>query len=170
MHDLVEYVCSKGHTKIAYIAGNDTSVTKNRLGSFYRSLEKRGIDTPDEYVMYASYRDPETAYKCTKKLLALKDRPTCIMYSDDYSCIGGINAIRDEGLDIPGDISVVGYDGSYISQILEPKLTTLEQDTEQIGRIAAEKLIHLIENPKTTLIQRMVIDGHLIEGGSVAEI
>lgn len=170
MHDLVEYVCSKGHTKIAYIAGNDTSVTKNRLGSFYRSLEKRGIDTPDEYVMYASYRDPETAYKCTKKLLALKNRPTCIMYSDDYSCIGGINAIRDEGLRIPEDISVVGYDGSYISQILEPRLTTLEQDTKQIGRIAAEKLIHLIENPKTTLIQRMVIDGHLIEGASVAEI
>ncbi|MBR4719732.1 MAG: LacI family DNA-binding transcriptional regulator, partial [Lachnospiraceae bacterium] len=49
-------------------------------------------------------------------------------------------------------------------------LTTLEQDTEQIGRIAAEKLIHLIENPKTTLIQRMVIDGRLIEGESVADI
>lgn len=48
--------------------------------------------------------------------------------------------------------------------------TTLKQDTERIGKVAAEKLIHLIENPKTTLIQRMVIDGQLLEGGSVKDI
>ncbi len=170
MHDLVEYVCDKGHKKVAYIAGDDTSVTKNRVGSFYRSMEKKGIDIPDEYVLYSSYRNPELAYDRTKKLLALSDRPTCIMYCDDYSALGGINAIREAGLNIPDDISIVGYDGSYITQILEPKLTTLKQDTERIGRVAAEKLIHLIENPKTTLIQRMVIDGKLLEGGSVADI
>ena len=170
MHDLVEYVCSKGHRKVAYIAGDDTSVTKNRVGSFYRSMEKRGISVPDEYVVYSSYRNPELAYEKTKKLLQLPDRPTCIMYCDDYSALGGINAIREEGLSIPEDISVVGYDGSYITQILDPKLTTLKQDTEKIGKVAAEKLIHLIENPKTTLIQRMVIDGQLLEGGSVKDI
>jgi LacI family transcriptional regulator/LacI family purine nucleotide synthesis repressor len=170
MHDLVEYVCSKGHKKIAYIAGDDTSVTKNRVGSFYRSLEKKEINIPDEYVLYSSYRNPDLAYLRTKKLLALPDRPTCIMYCDDYSALGGINAIREAGLSIPEDISVVGYDGSDIARILEPKLTTLKQDTERIGRVAAEKLIHLIENPKTTLIQRMVIDGQLLEGGSVKDI
>ena len=170
MHDLVEYVYSKGHRDIAYIAGNDTSVTKNRLGSFYRSLEKKGVEIPDDYVMQSSYRNPEAAYEYTKKLLELPKRPTCIMYSDDYSAIGGINAITEAGLSIPGDISVVGYDGSYISQIISPKLTTLKQDTEKIGKVAAEKLIHLIENPKTTLIQRMVINGSLIEGDSVADI
>ena len=170
MHDLVEYVCDKGHRKIAYIAGDDTSVTKNRVGSFYRSLEKREITIPDEYLLYSTYRNPDLAYLRTKKLLALPVPPTCIMYCDDYSALGGINAIREAGLSIPDDISIVGYDGSYITQILEPKLTTLKQDTERIGRVAAENLIHLIENPKTTLIQRMVIDGRLLEGGSVADL
>ncbi|MCR5508794.1 MAG: LacI family transcriptional regulator [Lachnospiraceae bacterium] len=169
MHDLVEYVYSKGHRRIAYIAGDDTSVTKNRLGSFYRSLEKKGIEVPDEYVLHSTYRNPEGAYKHTMNLLSLSERPTCIMYPDDFSAVGGINAIKDSGLDIPKDISVVGYDGSYISQIISPRLTTLRQDTDSIGRVAAEKLIHLIENPKTTLIQRMVIDGTLEEGGSVGE-
>ncbi len=170
MHDLVEYVCDKGHRRIAYIAGDDTSVTKNRVGSFYRSLEKREISIPDEYLMYSTYRNPDLAYLKTKELLALPVPPTCIMYCDDYSALGGINAIREAGLSIPDDISVVGYDGSYIARILDPKLTTLKQDTERIGRVAAEKLIHLIENPKTTLIQRMVIDGELLEGGSVADL
>ena len=79
-------------------------------------------------------------------------------------------AIKEEGLKVPDDISVMGYDGSYISQIISPRLTTLKQNTEEIGKVSAGKLIHLIENPKTTLIQRLVIDGMLLEGESVADI
>ena len=68
------------------------------------------------------------------------------------------------------DISIAGYDGIDIAKILEPKLTTLCQDTAAIGRIAAEKLIDLIENPKTTLIDRYSVDGALFKGASVKKI
>lgn len=170
MHDLVEYAYAKGHRKIAYITGEDTMVTRNRVGSFIRSLEKHLVVTKDEYIKKSSYRNPDKAYMFTKELLNLKDPPTLIMYPDDYSAVGGYNAIRDEGLKVPDDISILGYDGSYISQIISPKLTTLKQNTEEIGKVSAGKLIHLIENPKTTLIQRLVIDGMLLEGESVADI
>ena len=66
------------------------------------------------------------------------------------------------------DISIAGYDGIDIAKILEPKLTTLCQDTAAIGRIAAEKLIDLIENPKT--IDRFSVDGALFKGASVKKI
>ena len=170
MHDLVEYAYSKGHRRMAYISGDDTAVTRNRVGSFVRSLEKHYIDTPEEYLISSAYRNPELAYKYTRQLLQLMDSPTCIFYPDDYSAIGGINAIRDIGLSVPDNISVVGYDGSYISQIMSPRLTTLRQDTVKIGSVAAEKLIHLIENPRTTLIQRFVMNGELVAGESVADI
>ena len=170
MHDLVEYAYSKGHRRMAYISGDDTAVTRNRVGSFVRSLEKHYIDTPEEYLISSAYRNPELAYKYTRQLLQLMDSPTCIFYPDDYSAIGGINAIRDVGLSVPDNISVVGYDGSYISQIMSPRLTTLRQDTAKIGSVAAEKLIHLIENPRTTLIQRFVMNGELVAGESVADI
>ncbi len=170
MQEIVDYVCSLGHEKIALIIGDDTSVTQNRLGSYYRTLEKHNIVPPDEYILKASYIDPDKSYERTKELLALKNPPTCIIYPDDYSCIGGINAINETGLRIPEDISVVGYDGSYISKIIVPKLTTVSQDTERIGRVAAEKLIQLIENPRTTLIEKIIIDGELIEGSSVKNI
>lgn len=97
-------------------------------------------------------------------------RPTCILYPDDYAAIGGINEIRERGLRIPEDISIAGYDGINIAKILEPKLTTLCQDTVVIGRIAAEKLIDLIENPKTTLIDRFTVDGTLFKGASVKQL
>ncbi len=170
MEDLIDYVYDLGHRKIAYIHGDDTSVTQNRMGSFYRRLEQKGIAVPDEYVVESAYRNPQMAAECTKKLLELKDAPTCILYPDDYSCIGGINAIKEKGLRIPEDISVAGYDGIYVSQIIEPKLTTIRQNTTEIGRIAAERLIQLIENPKTTLIEKIVIPGKLLSGGSVGKI
>jgi LacI family transcriptional regulator/LacI family purine nucleotide synthesis repressor len=105
-----------------------------------------------------------------QELLNLPDPPTCILYPDDTALIGGINVIDEMGLKVPDDISIAGFDGIDIAKILEPKLTTLCQDTAAIGRIAAEKLIDLIENPKTTLIDRFSVDGTLFKGASVKKI
>lgn len=170
MRDLIQYVVSKGHRKIAYIHGLDSAVTTARLSSFYRTTEELGIDIPDEYVREAAYRRTDEAYEQTKELLKLKDRPTCILYPDDFSSIGGINAIREAGLSIPDDISVVGYDGIPIGKHMSPRLTTLAQDTEAIGGLAAEQLINLIERPKSTLIQQNLVKGCVFEGGSVKQL
>ena len=135
MEELVSYVYEQGHRRIAYIHGDNTSVTRMRLSGFYRTLQRLGVEIPD-----------------------------------DYAAIGGINEIRERGLRIPEDISIAGYDGITIAKILEPKLTTLCQNTVAIGRIAAEKLIDLIENPKTTLIDRFTVDGTLFKGASVKQL
>ena len=71
------------------------------------------------------------------------------------------------GLRIPKYITVAGYDGTRMSQLLNPKLTTIKQDTEEIGREAAKRLIGCIEKPNTTLLERVVIEGILIQGQSV---
>lgn len=170
MKELIDFIYERGHRRIAYIYGDNTAVTQNRVASYYRALEEKGIDSPDSYVRASHYRNPEEAYEITMDLLDLRNLPTCIIYPDDYSCIGGLNAIKERGFRIPEDISVAGYDGVNISQILEPRLTTVRQDTSEIGRVAAEKLITLIENPKTTLIEKIVVEGQLLEGGSVGII
>ena len=100
----------------------------------------------------------------------MKKRPTCILYPDDYSAIGGLNAIEEAGLSVPDDISIVGYDGLYVSQIIHPRLTTYEQNCEEIGRVAAKALIRLIRDPKSTLIERKLVSGRIIEGASVKKI
>ncbi|NLJ97510.1 MAG: LacI family transcriptional regulator [Clostridiales bacterium] len=170
MRDLITYIYEMGHKKIAYIHGADSSVTQNRVGSFYKTLSELGIDIPDIYVKDGIYHDADTTYRLTKELLDLKDPPTCIIFPDDFSCIGGMNAIKEYGLSIPDDISVVGYDGVLLSQVLNPKLTTLKQDTKLLGKTAAEKLISLIENPKANIIERVVIEGSLLCGESVKKI
>lgn len=170
MRDLITYIYDMGHRKIAYIHGADSSVTQNRLGSFYKTLDELGVDIPDSYVKSGIYHDPESSALLTKELLALNDPPTCIVYPDDFSSIGGINVIKEKGLAIPEDISIVGYDGQRISQVLEPRLTTLKQNTKALGRESAERLINLIERPKTSLIERVVVEGRLLEGNSVKKL
>lgn len=170
MADLVNYVYSMGHRKIAYIHGADSSVTRNRIGSFYRTMASHGIDVPDEYMKESQYRDTVSAKTLTHELLSMSNPPTCILYPDDFAAIGGINAIKECGLRIPDDISIAGYDGIRLTQLLEPTLTTLCQDTAEIGRVAADKLISLIENPKTTLIEHILVKGALFRGESVKKI
>ena len=170
MEKLVLFLYQKGHRKIAYIHGADSSVTRARLTSFYRTTQSLGLEIPEEYIRTAPYRDADRAAEETGALLDLPDPPTCILYPDDYAAFGGFNEIRERGLKVPDHVSIAGYDGIMAARILEPKLTTLCQDTVAIGRIAAEKLINLIENPKTALIDKFTVDGTLFTGASVKSL
>jgi LacI family transcriptional regulator/LacI family purine nucleotide synthesis repressor len=168
--DLVNYVYECGHRKIAFIHGKDTSmVTRARLSSFYKTTEELGLEIPEEYIREAPYRDTEKTAAVTGELLDLKKPPTCILFPDDFASIGGINEIKSRGLSIPKDISVAGYDGIKVTKYINPLLTTINQATREMGHIAAEKLIELIEKPKSTLIEHIIIPGELEKGASVGK-
>lgn len=170
MKDLAGYVFGKGHKKVAYIHGVKSAVTTARLTSFYRTAQMFGIEIPDEYVLEAPYRDTRGAYGRTLELLDLPEPPTCILYPDDFAALGGMRAISERGLRIPEDISITGYDGLRIGRHITPRLTTLRQDTQCIGRMAAQRLVDLIENPKTAMVQHYMVTGVLYEGESVKDI
>lgn len=168
LYELVHHVYSKGHRKIAFLHGERTSVTENRLTGFYRACEELGLEIPPEYVQECAYHDPDRCAQGTQELLNLPERPTCILFPDDYSYIGGLNVLNEAGLRVPEDISVAGYDGIHLARVLH--LTTYSQDTKALGATAASQLIRLIEHPKTTLIDRILIPGALLEGTSVKQL
>ena len=168
VEELVRYVYSKGHRKIAFLHGERTTVTHNRLTGFYRACEELGLEIPEEYIRECVYHDPDRCARATRELLSLPERPTCILFPDDFSYIGGMNVLNEFGLRVPEDISAVGYDGIHLARVMH--LTTYSQNTLDLGRIAAEKLIQLIEHPKTTLIDRIMVPGGLLEGTSVKTI
>lgn len=170
MRDLLTYIYEQGHRRIAYIHGGDSSVTRKRVSSFYRTAEELGLNIPEEYIGEVAYRDAKAAGEVTRKLLGLKEIPTCIIYPDDFSCIGGMSVIRELGYRIPEQISVAGYDGISIGRYIEPQLTTIRQDTHRLGYEAAKKLIALIERPKTTLREPVMVGGILYTGGTVCRM
>ena len=168
--ELVTYIKEQGHTKIAYIHGKNSTVTRNRLSSFYKTVEELGLTIPEEYIVEGRYRDVEMAMEKTKQLLELPEPPTCIIYPDDFAAIGGMNTIKNSGLRIPEDISIAGFDGINIASQIDPKLATVKQDTKMMGKVAAKKLISLIEKPKSTIIEHVIINGELVEGKSVQKL
>ena len=170
MEELVRYVYGRGHRRIAFIHGEHTAVTENRLTGFYRACEELGLDIPEEYIREGVFHNPDRCAELTNELLSLPEPPTCILMPDDFSALGGLNAIRRRGLRIPEDISAAGYDGIQLASVMSPALTTYRQDTAALGKTAAAKLIELIEKPRTALVDRILILGRMAEGGSVRDI
>ena len=168
--DIVDYLVKMGHKKIAFIKGDDTTVTKLRVSSFYKACAEHNIPVNEAFIKQGRYHMPKVSGSVTRELLALDEKPTVIIYPDDYSLLGGITEIEKNGLKVPDDISIVGYDGIKLSRLLRPIVTTFVQDSVEIGRQSARKLIEIIENPKTSLAERIVVKGSLQEGKTVKDI
>ena len=166
--ELVRYAYNKGHRKIAFLHGEKIAVTQRRLEGFRKACKELGLEIPPEYIRECVYHDTDRCFQETEKLLDLADPPTCIIFPDDFSYIGGWHSIRGRGLMIPDDMSTMGYDGIQLARSM--KLTTYSQNTAELGRVAVEKLVGLIENPKGTPIERIVIPGNLLEGNTVKPI
>lgn len=170
MRDLVRHIYQKGHRRIAYIYGVEGAVANTRLSGFRRACEELGLTIPVEYVRPAVYRDPETSAGVTRELMALPQPPTCILYPDDYACVGGVNALTEMGLRIPEDVSVAGYDGIPLSRLLRPKLTTILQDGKDAGRHAGRELLRTIRSPHGFVPQHIVLPCTLVPGESVRSL
>lgn len=170
MTQLMNYILTQGHRRIAYIHGDEGRVTRQRLASYYRCMEEHGESVREEYVQPALYRNRELAFEKTEELLFMKEPPTCILYPDDVAAFGGMNAIRARGLRVPEDISVAGYDGIRALQYSEPALTTIRQDMQALGRLAAESLISEIERPMMTAPVIHTVRSTLLEGKTVKKL
>ncbi|MCC6094139.1 MAG: LacI family transcriptional regulator [Eubacterium sp.] len=169
-YQLVHYLYSKGHRRIAFIHGEQTSVTQKRLSGFYKACSELGIEVPDAYVIEARYHDTKASGEATRKLMELKEPPTAIMYPDDFSYIGGSNQCERMGISIPGGLSVAGYDGIPLSQVIRPRLTTWYQDAKKIGEVSGRKLVETIEHRKSCVAEELMVEGRLLEGQTVRDI
>lgn len=168
--DLVRHVYQKGHRRIAYIFGEEGAVAHLRLSGFCNACAQLGLAIPPEYLKPAPYRDLALSAQATRELMALPQPPTCILYPDDYACVGGMNALMDMGLRIPEDVSIAGYDGIALSHLLRPRLTTVLQDGQAQGRSAGRELLRAISHPQDFVPQHIVLPCTLLPGDSVGEI
>lgn len=166
--ELVKYAYELGHRKIAYIYGDNVPVTDARLEGFYKTCRELNLDIPMEYVIQSPYHEPDACAENTRKLYELNDMPTCILFPDDFAALGGLNELLDNGFRVPEDVSVIGYDGLITSKVLG--LTTWKQNSEMIGKKAAEKLVEIIENPEAERTGHYVVEGELIKGTTIISI
>ena len=172
---LVRYAYSMGHRKIAFIHGENTTVTRGRLTGFHQACQDLNLTIPEEYIIPCIYHDPDLCEQATRQLLQLSDPPTCILFPDDFSFIGGHNAMLEAGRVIPSldfencrALSAMGYDGINLARMMN--LTTYTQNALEIGKTAAEHLIRRIEHPTEFSPQQVLVSGTLQKGKSVQDL
>jgi LacI family transcriptional regulator len=136
-----------GHRRIAHLGGApNTLAGAERLDAFRREAAALELDRSDELVRHGDFTSA-SGYRETCALLALADRPTAIVAASDLMALAAMQAIRDAGLQPGRDVAVVGFDDLEAAALAHPPLTTIRQDRQELGSLAASRAIELIEEP-----------------------
>jgi LacI family transcriptional regulator len=139
-----------GHRRIAHIAGAANTVAgSERLEAFRREAPALGLELPKELLRQGDFSSA-SGYRETCALLALAQRPTAIVAASDLMALAALQAIRDAGLQPGRDVAVVGFDDLEAAALAHPPLTTIRQDRQELGTLAALRAIELIEDPDAT--------------------
>ena len=136
-----------GHRRIAHIAGaENTAAGSERLRAFRRESAVLGLDASEELVRRGDFSSA-SGYRETCALLALPEKPSAVVAASDLMALAALQAIRDAGLEPGRDVAVVGFDDLEAAALAHPPLTTIRQDRQELGTLAAVRAIELIEDP-----------------------
>jgi len=144
--EAMEYLIAKGHTRIAFICGYaDHSSYTLRHNAYLDALGSHGLAADPRIVRFCGHRTGEGKAAMEALLGETRDF-TAVFASNDFIAVGAIKALKESGLRIPEDVAVVGFDDLDMAAIVDPELTTIHTDKEQIGMRAVQCLFHSMEN------------------------
>lgn len=156
-----EHLISQGCKRIAVIAGpQNLSNSRNRLKGYIDALTKHDIPVKENYIIHASFRGGNIE-EYTRHLINLQPRPDAIFAINDYAAIEMMHVIKKNGLKIPQDIAVLGFNNENICRLVEPSLSSIDHSPIEMGSIAAEILLHKIETGNL-IPEKRLIKGRLV--------
>ena len=167
--EMVEYLADLGHQRIAMITNAPVYYTASslRVRGYREALASHGIPSSDRYVEIADFSE-QSGYEAMTKLLKVSPRPTAVFAGNDVVAYGALFAIREHGLSIPEDISLVGFDDDYLSRYLNPPLTTMALPAAGMGSAAVGRLVDRMNGIDTGPPQQLVLPTHISVRASAA--
>jgi LacI family transcriptional regulator len=142
---VAQHLTELGHRHIGFLAGPELSTASSERGKGFRQgLEDAGIKLKSSDIAYGNLQMP-SGYEYGKKISRMKRRPTAIFAGNDLMALGIIQALSEEGIRVPEDISIVGYDDLPVTSVSPIALTTVRQPQSQMGEVAMSMLIERIQ-------------------------
>jgi LacI family transcriptional regulator len=164
---MAEQVLTNGHRQIAMIcgltSGNDRAA--ERVAGVREALAARGISLEPPYLAQTPYTLDDST-EAARTLLALDRRPTAIICGNDVQAAGALRGSREAGLNVPEDLSIVGFDDIDLAVVVEPALTTVRVPHRRMGRTAAKLLLQLIAKEQPT--ESVCFETRIIQRGSLS--
>lgn len=127
--------------------------SRQKFEGYERAMKASGMEMRPEWVKECRAYNEEEGYRVTKELLSCNNLPDAVITSNDATAIGALAALKDKGISCPGQIAVIGYDGSAKGEYTTPKLTTVRQPLEEVGAEAARQLVELVEEGNIDVVQ-----------------
>jgi DNA-binding LacI/PurR family transcriptional regulator len=163
VEEAVRYLVALGHRRIAYVAGVPEFIhSEQRVGAFQTVGHETKIETE---VVWTDYT-PKAGARETRRLLTALEPPTAILFDSDLLAVTGLGVAQQMGLTVPGDLSIIGWDDSLISQVVHPPLTAISRDIVGYGMTTARHLAHVVGGSATGDIE--VARAELTPRGSTA--
>lgn len=161
-----QHLAALGHREIATIAGpQHLSNARGRLAGFEDSLRNHGIRVKKPYVQFGDFRQ-QSGYQCAQRLLSLRCPPTALFVANVEMAAGVIAFVRDKGVAIPRELSMVSFDDSFWARYMDPPLTVIAQPMEKMGKCTMELLLARLRKGKPA--QTLVFPPELIIRQSTA--
>lgn len=153
------HLIENGHTRIAYF-GARKGIASRRLENYRSTMSERGMFVPEDLIFEA---DPtlEDGFKLAQKVLDFRNRPTAILAVNDMVAVGAMIALQENGVSVPKEMSIVGFDDIPLASIIRPTLTTVAQPKYELGRLAAERLVGRLDGSITSF-QSISLSSHLV--------
>ena len=147
MTQAIEHLKQLRHTRIAYIGGSSgLTISDHRIKAFIKSVEGAGLTVDVRYIVKGNYR-VNGGEAAMAELLAMKPRPTAVVAANDLTAIGALRALRQAGLSVPGDMSVIGFDDIEFCSVLDPPLTTIRLPRHEVAEKFATALESSAKDP-----------------------
>lgn len=163
-----EHLAGLGHTRIAVINGPvNTTPGRGRREGFLAGLADAGLELAPEYDLMGGFRE-DTAHRIALQLLALPKPPTAIFTANNLMTVGVLKALQDMRVDVPGEISVLGFDDLTLGSLLRPPLTCIDRPDVEQGALAMRLLLSRLTNEAPGAPRRIVLDTQLVLRESTA--
>jgi len=140
-HELTDYLLGEGHRRIAFVQGPQNHVSSSdRFAGYRAALKKAGVAFDKALVVAGNYTFT-SGLEAANKLLALPQRPTAIFAGNDEMAAGALAAAHEAGIDVPGQLSIAGFDDTDLARAVWPMLTTIHQPVAELATTAADLLL-----------------------------
>ncbi|OEF23189.1 substrate-binding domain-containing protein [Vibrio rumoiensis] len=143
-----QYLIDNGHTNIGCITGPlHRNQASSRFNGFIQALQDAKIDVNNDWIIEGNF-ECDGGYDAYQTLKTNGTLPTALFVCNDMMAMGLINAATEDGLTIPSDLSVIGYDDIHLAKYITPSLTTIHQPKHQLGKTAVDTLLARLEKPQ----------------------
>ena len=161
-YDVTTHLISQGCKRIVYLGANkNCPVFGERAKGYRQALIEHGIE-PEPHLVFEEHLNTETGARVVDRIMNMKDRPDGIFAGNDMAAVSLMFELKKRGVAIPDDMAVAGFNDTFLSRIVEPSLTTVQYPGDEMGRIAANSLMEILDQESRVAVQNIMLRHEVI--------